>query len=192
MVEIPAVRADNYPHEFSGGMKQRAMIAMALACNPKIIIGDEPTTALDVMVQAQILNLLEKIRKEFRMGFILITHDLSILGETCDRIAVMYAGKIVEMGTVDDIFNRTAHPYTQRLIACFPNIQGDKTIPDGIAGFPPNMLEIGEGCSFAPRCSNRQDCCDQRWPEMKQIGEKHYAACHFVPEEVSHEQHRYG
>ena len=179
LVEIPAARANNYPHEFSGGMKQRAMIAMALACNPKIIIGDEPTTALDVMVQAQILNLLEKIRKEFKMGFILITHDLSILGETCDRIAVMYAGKIVELGTVEDIFERTAHPYTQRLIACFPNIQGDKTIPDGIAGTPPNMLAVGSGCSFAPRCTRKQACCESQTPDIKQIGEKHFAACHF-------------
>lgn len=181
LVEIPAARADNYPHEFSGGMKQRAMIAMALACNPKIVIGDEPTTALDVMVQAQILNLLEKIRKEYKMGFILITHDLSILGETCDKIAVMYAGKIVEHGTVEDIFERTAHPYTQRLIACFPNIEGARGIPEGIPGAPPNMLELSPGCSFAPRCARKQACCETREPEIRQIGEKHFAACHFVP-----------
>lgn len=181
LVEIPAARADNYPHEFSGGMKQRAMIAMALACNPKIVIGDEPTTALDVMVQAQILNLLEKIRKEYKMGFILITHDLSILGETCDKIAVMYAGKIVELGAVEDIFERTAHPYTQRLIACFPNIEGARSIPEGIPGAPPNMLEYSSGCSFAPRCFRKQVCCETREPEIRQIGEKHFAACHFVP-----------
>lgn len=180
LVEIPAARAGNYPHEFSGGMKQRAMIAMALACNPKIVIGDEPTTALDVMVQAQILNLLEKIRKEYKMGFILITHDLSILGETCDRIAVMYAGKIVELGTVADIFEKTAHPYTQRLIACFPNIEGEKTIPDGIPGTPPNMLVPDPGCSFAPRCHRKQDCCMTQEPEIRRIGEKHFAACHFA------------
>jgi oligopeptide/dipeptide ABC transporter ATP-binding protein len=179
-VEIPAARANNYPHEFSGGMKQRAMIAMALACNPKIIIGDEPTTALDVMVQAQILNLLEKIRKEYKMGFILITHDLSILGETCDKIAVMYAGKIVELGTVEDIFEKTAHPYTQRLIACFPNIQGEKIIPEGISGSPPNMLAPNPGCSFAPRCGRKQECCETQEPETRQIGEKHFAACHFA------------
>lgn len=186
MVEIPAARANNYPHEFSGGMKQRAMIAMALACNPKIMIGDEPTTALDVMVQAQILNLLEKIRKEYRMGFILITHDLSILGETCDKIAVMYAGKIVEMGTVEEIFNHTAHPYTQRLIACFPNIQGEKIIPEGIAGTPPNMLAVGDGCSFAPRCMIKQECCGQA-PDMKQIGAQHFVACHFAQEGTDNE-----
>jgi peptide/nickel transport system ATP-binding protein len=161
-------------------MKQRAMIAMALACNPKIVIGDESTTALDVMVQAQILNLLEKIRKEYKMGFILITHDLSILGETCDRIAVMYAGKIAEIGTVEDIFEKTAHPYTQRLIACFPNIEGEKTIPEGISGTPPNMLATAPGCSFAPRCRKKQDCCISQEPETKRIGEKHFVACHFA------------
>jgi len=178
MVEIPAVRAGNYPHEFSGGMKQRTMIAMALACNPKIVIGDEPTTALDVMVQAQILNLLEKIRREYRMGFILITHDLSILGETCDRIAVMYAGKIVEMGTVKDIFEKTAHPYTQKLISCFPNIWGGKTIPEGISGAPTNMLALSPGCSFAPRCDRRRGCCEAEEPRVVQIGEKHFVTCH--------------
>jgi peptide/nickel transport system ATP-binding protein len=179
-VEIPAARAGDYPHEFSGGMKQRVMIAMALACNPKIVIGDEPTTALDVMVQAQILNLLEKIRKEYNMGFILITHDLSVLGETCDKIAVMYAGKIVEMGTVEDIFERTAHPYTQKLISCFPDIQGKKAIPDGIPGTPPNMLALGPGCSFAPRCDRKQPLCETLAPESGQVGAGHFAACHFA------------
>lgn len=179
LVEIPGERAKNYPHEFSGGMKQRVMIAMALACSPKIVIGDEPTTALDVMVQAQILNLLERLRKEFNMGLILITHDLSILGETCDRIAVMYAGKIVEIGTVEDIFERTAHPYTEKLIECFPNIRKDKTIPDGIMGTPPNMLELKEGCNFAPRCNRKTELCERKEPEGKQIGERHYVACHF-------------
>ena len=180
LVEIPADRAKNYPHEFSGGMKQRVMIAMALACSPKIVIGDEPTTALDVMVQAQILNLLEKLRKEFNMGLILITHDLSILGETCDKIAVMYAGKIVEMGTVEEVFEKTAHPYTEKLIGCFPNVEKDKTIPDGIMGTPPNMLELKEGCNFAPRCSRKTELCEQKEPEIKQIGEKHFVACHFA------------
>lgn len=179
LVEIPAVRANNYPHEFSGGMKQRAMIAMALACNPKIIIGDEPTTALDVMVQAQILNLLEKLRKEFNMGFILITHDLSILGESCDKIAVMYAGKIVEIGTIEDIFKKTSHPYTKKLIGCFPNIEKEKVIPDGIMGLPPNMLEVKEGCSFAPRCCRKNDLCHIQEPLVKKIGDKHFVACHY-------------
>ncbi|MDD2215361.1 MAG: ABC transporter ATP-binding protein [Eubacteriales bacterium] len=182
LVEMPADRIRNYPHEFSGGMKQRAMIAMALACNPKIIIGDEPTTALDVMVQAQILNLLEKLRRELNMGLILITHDLSILGETCDKIAVMYAGKIVEIGMVEDIFERTAHPYTKRLISCFPNISKDKVIPAGIEGIPQNMLEPQPGCSFYPRCHLATDLCKTEVPTSIEVGKKHFSACHRASE----------
>jgi peptide/nickel transport system ATP-binding protein len=185
LVEMPVDRINNYPHEFSGGMKQRAMIAIALACNPKIVIGDEPTTALDVMVQAQILNLLERLRKELNMGFILITHDLSILGETCDRIAVMYAGKIVEMGTVEDIFEQTAHPYTERLIACFPNIGKEKIIPPSIEGVPPNLLEPMSGCSFYPRCHKAMLVCASEAPVTVSLGEKHSVACHHF-KEVQH------
>lgn len=149
-VGIARERITQYPHEFSGGMKQRAMIAMALACNPKLIIGDEPTTALDVMIQAQILELLEELRKELNMGMLLITHDLSILSETCDKIAVMYAGKIMEMGTVSDIFQRPAHPYTKKLLACFPNIDSEeRKIPDGIAGYPPVLVDRPKDADFA-------------------------------------------
>jgi len=182
LVEMPKGRISNYPHEFSGGMKQRAMIAMALACNPKIIIGDEPTTALDVMVQAQILNLLEKLRKELNMGLILITHDLSILGETCDKIAVMYAGKIMEIGTVEEIFNNTAHPYTEKLIACFPNIGKEKVIPPSIEGIPPNMLEPPSGCSFHPRCHLAAELCRQKEPEHFRVNGNHFSACHKASE----------
>jgi oligopeptide/dipeptide ABC transporter ATP-binding protein len=185
LVEMPADRIKNYPHEFSGGMKQRAMIAMALACNPKVVIGDEPTTALDVMVQAQILNLLEKLRQELDMGLILITHDLSILGETCDRIAVMYAGKIVESGTVEDIFEHTAHPYTERLIACFPNIGKDKIIPPSIEGAPPNLLEPLSGCRFHPRCPLATSICAEQEPLPVKMGTRHLASCHHIGE-VSH------
>lgn len=180
LVEIPRERVNNYPHEFSGGMKQRVMIAMALACDPKIVIGDEPTTALDVMVQAQILNLLEKLRKELNMGLILITHDLSILGETCDKIAVMYAGKIMEMGTIEDIFDDARHPYTRKLISCFPNIEGEKIIPDGIKGGPPNMLEPPAGCLFNPRCPWATDLCKSVEPEIKKISDSHTTRCHFM------------
>jgi len=187
LVEIPRERIANYPHEFSGGMKQRVMIAMALACNPKIVIGDEPTTALDVMVQAQILNLLEKLRRELNMGLILITHDLSILGETCDKIAVMYAGRIMEMGTADDIFNHAMHPYTQKLIECFPNIEKAKIIPEGIKGAPPNMLEVPEGCAFHPRCDKACDVCMHSRPEPREISAAHVVACHLADAEVDHE-----
>ena len=159
-------------------MKQRVMIAMALACSPKIIIGDEPTTALDVMVQAQILNIIEKLQKEFHMGFILITHDLSILAETCDKIAVMYAGKIVEKADADTLFEETAHPYTKKLIGCFPNIDGNKTVPTGIPGVPPNMLDLPSGCTFAPRCEYALDICHNETPKGLEIKNGHYVACH--------------
>lgn len=179
MVGIPRERVGQYPHEFSGGMKQRAMIAMALACDPKLIIGDEPTTALDVMIQAQILELLEKLRKELNMGMILITHDLSILGETCDKIAVMYAGKIVEMGSVEHIFKSPVHPYTRRLLACFPDISSEKReIPDGIPGYPPDLTDPPKGCRFCPRCDMKTQQCSISEPEFTSIGDGHFVACH--------------
>ena len=184
LVEMPVDRINNYPHEFSGGMKQRVMIAIALACNPKIVIGDEPTTALDVMVQAQILNLLEKLRKELNMGLILITHDLSILAETCERIAIMYAGKIVEIGLVDDIFSHTAHPYTERLIACFPNIEKEKIIPPSIEGNPPNLYEEIPGCRFYPRCHKAISICAIEEPIQVKLEKKHYVSCHLFKEEL--------
>ncbi|MEF9922621.1 MAG: ABC transporter ATP-binding protein [Anaerovoracaceae bacterium] len=180
LVEIPRERIKQYPHEFSGGMKQRAMIAMALACDPKIVIGDEPTTALDVMVQAQILNLLEKLRRELNMGLILITHDLAILGETCDKIAVMYAGKIVESGTIEDIFDNPLHPYTQRLIKCFPKVGGSKEIPEGIEGFPPNLINPPKGCAFSPRCDCTCQRCGIDVPITNQISPSHQVACHLM------------
>lgn len=182
LVGIPHERIRQYPHEFSGGMKQRAMIAMALACNAKLVIGDEPTTALDVMIQAQILDLLERLRRELHMGMILITHDLSILGETCDRIAVMYAGKIMEIGTVDDIFRDPRHPYTKRLIACFPNINAGREVPDGIPGYPPNLIDPPAGCRFHPRCNCACETCSNAEPPLIQVGERHFVACHRTEE----------
>ena len=180
LVEIPRDRVNRYPHEFSGGMKQRAMIAMALACNSKVVIGDEPTTALDVMIQAQILDLLEKLRKQVDMGLILITHDLSILSETCDRIAVMYAGKIVETGTADDIFEDAQHPYTQKLTACFPDIYSRKVIPQGIEGFPPDLIDPPNGCRFHPRCEHAMEICRQVEPGTISLGNRHQVACHLA------------
>ncbi len=178
LVEMPRDRLMNYPHEFSGGMKQRVMIAMALACDPKFIIGDEPTTALDVMVQAQILNLIEKLRKELNMGFILITHDLSILAETCDKIAIMYAGKIVEMAESEELFQNPVHPYTKKLIGCFPDMTGERKLKEGIAGSPPNMLNLPSGCLFEPRCEHAGKICHQSMPEIVEVGPNHYVACH--------------
>jgi len=179
LVELEPKRISNYPHEFSGGMKQRAMIAMALACDPKLIIADEPTTALDVMVQAQILNLLDKLRKEVNMGLILISHDLSILGETCDKIAVMYAGKIVELGNVEDIYNNNMHPYTNQLLSSFPNIHKEKKIPEPIDGIPPDLINPPSGCRFHPRCLYAENICKEKEPEMIKINENHDYSCHF-------------
>lgn len=179
LVEIDDDRIYHYPHEFSGGMKQRAMIAMALACNPKIVIGDEPTTALDVMVQAQILNLLEKLKREINMGLILITHDLSILGEICDDVAVMYAGKIVEKGRIEAIFESHQHPYTHKLIKAFPDIYGERKLSDSIPGNPPSLLTPPSGCRFHPRCEFADEKCKTIEPMLNKIGEYHYVACHY-------------
>lgn len=179
LVELEPKRISNYPHEFSGGMKQRAMIAMALACDPKLVIADEPTTALDVMVQAQILNLLDKLRKEVNMGLILISHNLSIVGETCDKIAVMYAGKIVELGSVEDIYNNNIHPYTNKLLSSFPNIHKEKKIPEPIDGVPPDLINPPSGCRFHPRCLYAKNICKEKEPEMIKINENHYYSCHF-------------
>lgn len=179
LVELEPKRISNYPHEFSGGMKQRAMIAMALSCDPKLIIGDEPTTALDVMVQAQILNLLDKLRKELNMGIILITHDLSILGETCDKIAVMYAGKIMEFGTVEEIYNNNMHPYTNKLLSSFPNIHKKKIIPEPIEGIPPDLINPPSGCRFHTRCPYAKEICKDTEPLKTEVSEGHYYYCHF-------------
>lgn len=185
LVGIARERVKQYPHEFSGGMKQRAMIAMTLACSPKLIIGDEPTTALDVMIQAQILELLEKLRKELNMGMILITHDLSILGETCDNIAVMYAGKIMEMGSVHDIFDSPQHPYTKKLLACFPNIEDERRIiPDGIPGYPPSLFDPPSGCRFCARCELATELCREKEPEFIETGKNHFVSCHLKGGEI--------
>src|SRR3972149_2408964 len=146
LVGIPRERAREFPHEFSGGMKQRAMIAMALACNPKIVIADEPVTALDVMIQAQILELLERLKRELDLSMILISHDLSVMAETCDTMAIMYAGKLVEYGATEEVFKDPQHPYTQGLIRSFPDIYGPRELPPWIPGQPPNLLDLPAGC----------------------------------------------
>ena len=184
LVGIPKERINQYPHEFSGGMKQRAMIAMALACDPKLIIGDEPTTALDVMIQAQILELLEELRGKLKMGMIIITHDLSILGETCDIIAVMYAGRIAELGSVDDIFNRPMHPYTKALLSCFPNIYSEnRKVPEGIPGVPTDLIDPPPGCRFCPRCKFASDICGKESPDFIEAEPGHFVSCHLVGKE---------
>jgi len=180
LVNLDVGLMDSYPHEFSGGMRQRAIIAMALACNPSLIIGDEPTTALDVMVQAQIIDLINSLRKKLDMSMIIITHDLSIITETCDKIAVMYAGKIAEIGTVDDIVFRYKHPYTEKLIKAFPNIYGERKMVESIPGVPPNLLNPPEGCRFAARCHKKiGKICEEVDPALEQLdSSEHMVACH--------------
>jgi peptide/nickel transport system ATP-binding protein len=185
-VGIQATRGDDYPHEFSGGMRQRAMIAMALACRPKLVIADEPATALDVMTQAQILNLLRELKERLDLSMILISHDLSVLAETCDRVAIMYAGLIVEEGPATALFpaagapDGAAHPYTQGLLRAFPNILAERTLIDGMAGYPPDLSVPPQGCRFHDRCPVRIDRCLSEPPALRSVGRDHDAACHLV------------
>jgi peptide/nickel transport system ATP-binding protein len=167
-VGLPERRVQDYPHELSGGQRQRLMIAMALACRPRLLIADEPTTALDVMVQAQVLELLKVLQDEFRLALLFITHDLSVLAQLADRIAVMYAGRIVEEGPTEAVFQRPAHPYARALSAAFPTIgaSGDRGAPSGLGGDPPDPRAIPTGCSFHPRCPSRFAPCDEVDPPL--------------------------
>ncbi|MEM3579653.1 MAG: ABC transporter ATP-binding protein [Candidatus Bathyarchaeia archaeon] len=180
LVGLDPKRASNYPHEFSGGMRQRAMIAMALACNPDILIADEPGTALDVVVQAQVLKLMRSLKEKLNLGVIIITHDLSIISETCEKFAVMYAGKIVELGDVLTVFKEPLHPYTQGLISAFPNIKEPKRKMESIPGSPPNLLNPPSGCRFNPRCKYTMDKCKKDEPEVIEVSKGHFVACHLV------------
>ena len=182
LVGIPRKRGSAYPHELSGGMRQRAMIAMALACDPAIVIGDEPTTALDVMIQAQILDLLERLRAELGLSLILITHDLSVIAETCDKVLIMYAGRVAEEGPVETVFTRPRHPYTQKLLRAFPNIQADRRTLDVIPGQPPDLRTPPPGCRFAPRCQFVMDVCRDVVPPEVRFADGVRVACHLYPE----------
>jgi oligopeptide/dipeptide ABC transporter ATP-binding protein len=170
-------RIDDYPHEFSGGMRQRVMIAMAVACQPKLLIADEPTTALDVTIQAQILNLLREFREEFGMSIIIITHDLGVVAQLADRVAVMYAGRIVENAPVEEIFKNPQHPYTQALVASIPRLGEQPDRLQTIEGAPPRLREDYEGCSFYPRCAFRVPVCAEKRPVLAEIREGQTAAC---------------
>ena len=180
MVQIPNAteRAEQYPHEFSGGMRQRAMIAMAMSCEPKLLIADEPTTALDVTIQAQIMQLMAKVREETGTAIILITHDLGVVANLADRVAVMYAGKIVETGTAEDIFYRPKHPYTQALLKSLPTVETsreEKLV--SIAGTPPDLFMPPKGCEFASRCEHCMKVCKKHVPPTYEVGAGHKAAC---------------
>jgi len=180
LVGIEPSRVTNYPHEFSGGMRQRAIIAMSLACNPEMIIADEPGTALDVIVQAQVLKLLVELKKKLNLSMILITHDLSIITETCEKVAIMYAGKLVESGDVYNVFKEPLHPYTKGLIGSFPNMYGPRAEMKPIEGQPPDLFNPPSGCRFHPRCRYAMEICKKEDPRFLEIAKDHYVACHLV------------
>lgn len=178
LVGIPAKRAEDYPHQFSGGMKQRVVIAMALACNPALLIADEPTTALDVTIQAQVLEMMRGLRDKFGTSLLMITHDLGIIAEMCDEVSVMYAGSIIEHGSLEDIFDKTRHPYTQGLFNSLPNIEDRTARLKPIRGLMPDPSNLPKGCAFCPRCDYATDICKEVRPETKWISDTHCVACH--------------
>jgi oligopeptide/dipeptide ABC transporter ATP-binding protein len=179
----PEQRAHSYPHQLSGGMRQRVMIAMALSCNPKVLIADEPTTALDVTIQAQILELMRELQQAYGMAMILITHDMGVVAENADRVSVMYAGRKVEEADVDDLFERPAHPYTRGLLASIPHLDGTPNTSTSrarlseIKGIVPSLVRLPHGCSFAPRCSYATDKCRTAFPPLEQCRPGHWVAC---------------
>jgi oligopeptide/dipeptide ABC transporter ATP-binding protein len=180
----PRERVDDYPHQFSGGMRQRVMIAMALSCSPDLLIADEPTTALDVTIQAQILNLIKKLREDFGSAVILITHDMGVVADIADRVAVMYAGRVVEQGAKRDLFYDAQHPYTWGLLGSIARL--DRPRPrrlTAIRGVPPSLINLPEGCSFGPRCPHRWDRCAEVPDLTDKVGRGHLDACHLAPEQ---------
>ena len=184
-------RMKQYPHEFSGGMRQRVMIAMGLICHPQLLIADEPTTALDVTIQAQILDLMKDLQKKTGMGIIFITHNLGVVADICDKVSVMYAGKIVEQGPVDDIFYEPAHPYTKGLLRSMPRVDAEsyeRLIP--IEGTPVDMLNPPEGCPFAPRCEHCMKICLKKMPPYVEVGEKHRSACWLRVQELMNKEEK--
>ena len=183
--------ADAHPSELSGGMRQRVMIAMGLICHPQLLIADEPTTALDVTIQAQILDLMKDLQKKTGMGIIFITHNLGVVADICDKVSVMYAGKIVEQGPVDDIFYEPAHPYTKGLLRSMPRVDAEsyeRLIP--IEGTPVDMLNPPEGCPFAPRCEHCMKICLKKMPPYVEVGEKHRSACWLRVQELMNKEEK--
>jgi oligopeptide transport system ATP-binding protein len=185
-VSIPAARerVKAYPHQFSGGMRQRIMIAMAIALDPAVLIADEPTTALDVTVQAQIMALLQELQEERHMGLILITHDLGVVADVADRIAVMYAGRLVETADVHDLYAAPAHPYTRGLLDSIPRLDQKGQTLSAIGGLPPNLLRIPPGCPFNPRCHMARDRCRTELPPLREVAPGRFSACHYAEEVI--------
>jgi oligopeptide/dipeptide ABC transporter ATP-binding protein len=191
LVGIPPERVDRYPHQFSGGMRQRAAMAMALANEPRILLADEPTTALDVIVQAQILELLERLCSELGLALLLVTHDLPLVIESCSSVAVMYAGRVVERAPVDRVYEQPHHPYTRLLFAAVPGLDLDQSVAS-LPGSPPRPGQEAVGCSFAPRCDVVQPICRQRTPVPLDVGHDHVAACHLAADDVETLVHERG
>ncbi len=181
----PETRVDDYPHQFSGGMRQRVMIAMALSCNPDLLIADEPTTALDVTIQAQILDLIGRLKSEFNSAVVMITHDMGVVAEVADRVIVMYAGRVVEHGTKEDVFNDPQHPYTWGLLGSIPRL--DRPKPErltAIPGSPPSLVRLPPGCNFSPRCRHRFERCATDDPALEpRVNAGHLDACHLTLEQ---------
>jgi peptide/nickel transport system ATP-binding protein len=180
LVGIPAWRAAQYPHQYSGGMRQRAMIAMALACNPQLIVADEPTTALDVMIQAQILELLDRLRRDLDLAMIVVTHDLGVVAEACQKVLVMYGGRVAEYGPVEQVFTNPRHPYTQRLLRAFPDLSNPQAELASIPGAPPRLSNLPPGCRFHPRCPLAVERCKVETPEPHLVDKGQWAACHLA------------
>ena len=187
MVGISADRFGDYPHQFSGGMRQRIVIAIALACSPKLLIADEPTTALDVTIQAQVLDMMNTLKRELHTAMLLITHDLGVVAEVCDRVAVIYAGEIVEAGRVEDIFQRRSHPYTVGLFGSIPDLESEVEWLSPIAGMMPDPAELPRGCSFSPRCSACTARCQEEKPQAIDLGGGHIVRCFRYGERGRHD-----
>ena len=182
-VGISADRAGEYPHQFSGGMKQRVVIAIALACSPKLLIADEPTTALDVTIQAQVLDLIKSLKKAQNTSLILITHDLGIVADICDQVAVIYAGEIVEWGSLEEIYDHPTHPYTIGLFGAIPDLNSKVRRLSPIEGLPPDPTDLPQGCYFAPRCPHATDSCRAKHPTLQHLGGSHYCLCDKINQE---------
>lgn len=177
LVGIPGERQSDYPHQFSGGMKQRVVIAIALACSPKLLIADEPTTALDVTIQAQVLEIIKSLKEKYKTATIMITHDLGIVADVCDEVSIMYAGRIVEKGTLEDVYNNTLHPYTEGLFNSLPDVDNRDQKLKPIPGLMPDPTKLPKGCTFAPRCQYATEQCKTERPALVKYGDTHYAAC---------------
>ncbi|MCD8221608.1 MAG: ABC transporter ATP-binding protein [Clostridiales bacterium] len=178
LVGIPAARGIEYPHQFSGGMKQRVVIAMALACNPELLIADEPTTALDVTIQAQVLEMMKELREKYNTSMLMITHDLGIVAEICDKVSVIYAGHVIEHGTLEDIFRETRHPYTEGLFNSLPNLENRQAELKPIRGLMPDPSNLPKGCAFCPRCEYAMEICKTEKPQRTYRNDTHYVECH--------------